>query len=192
MAFRDETEALRQRVRTLNDALDAARRERNALVEATRELGQGVEARAKELDSGISLVTVMVGVALAGVAVGGFVAGASGSSSRTYYGRVVSVSGEAPVPEGARCTTFISESDSDDHRSKISVLCNGRLIYGGESLGYVGCDEDDGVITRCEDEEFTGGNGDPKMTFDSAGGTIRVEDAPPAWTVAITFGGAQP
>lgn len=192
MAFRDETEALRQRVRTLNEALEAARRERNALVEATRELAKGVEARARELDSGTSRVTIMLGVTLAGVVVGGFVAGASGSSSRTYYGRVMSVSGEAPVPAGTRCTTFVSESDSDDHRSKVSVLCDGRLIYGGESLGYVGCDDDDGVITRCEDDEFSGGSGDPKMTFDGPAGTIRVEDAPPAWTVAITFGGAQP
>ena len=46
MAFRDETEALRQRVRTLQESLDALRRERDQLLEATRVLDQGVEARA--------------------------------------------------------------------------------------------------------------------------------------------------
>lgn len=192
MAFRDETEALRQRVRTLNDELDAARRERNRLEAATRELARGVEARAKELDSGTSMVTVMAVVAMASVLAAGFVAGASGSSSRTYYGRVASASGSPPVHPGTRCTAFVSEPDSEDHRSKISVLCDGHLIYGGDSLGYVGCDEDDDVATRCEDEEFSGSTGDPKLIFESAVGTIRVSDSPPEWTVNIVFGGAGP
>lgn len=190
MAFRDETEALRQRARTLQASLDDLRKERRALEEETRTLAASADERARELATGPSLVTVMIGVAIVAVAVAGFVAGASGSSSRTYYGRVIRASGAARVHEGARCTAFVSEPDSEDHRRKLGVLCDGRVLYGGGSLGYVGCDDDDGVATRCEDESFSRDGGDPKLTFNSAAGTLRLEDADPAWLVDIALGAA--
>lgn len=192
MAFRDETEALRQRARTLQASLDDLRKERLVLEEETRTIATSAEERARKLAPRTSLFTLMIGVALAGLAVAGFVAGASGSNSRTYYGNVAGASGAAPVPEGARCTVFVSEPDSEDHRSQVGVLCDGRVLYGGGSLGYVGCDDDDGVATHCEDESFTSEGGDPKLIFDRARGRVRVEDSGPAWVVDIAFGGAQP
>jgi hypothetical protein len=192
MAFRDETEALRQRVRTLQESLDALRRERDQLLDATRVLDQGVEARAAELTTGSPRLALFAGAALVVLIGAGIASGASSSDSRTYYGRVVGASGEASVRSGARCTVFVSDAESEHYDAKISVLCGGRVIYGGGSLGYVGCTEREGAIARCEDESFSDDGGDPKMTFDRAAQTVRVEDSSPAWAVDIAFGGALP
>lgn len=192
MAFRDETEALRQRERTLQASLDALRRERDELVEATRLLDQNVEARASELATGAPLLGVFAGVALVALVGAGIASGAGASGSRTYYGQVVRVSGEARISPDARCTVFVSENDSDHYDAQVSVLCDGRVIYGGGSLGYVGCTEREGLIVRCEDESFSDDGDDPKMTFDSVARTVRIEDSSPAWSVDIAFGGAVP
>ena len=84
MAFRDETEALRQRVRTLQESLDALRRERDQLLEATRVLDQGVEARAAELTTGSPRLAVFAGAPLVVLVGAGISSGASSSDSRTY------------------------------------------------------------------------------------------------------------
>jgi len=82
MAFRDETEALRQRARTLQASLDDLRKERRALEEETRTLAASADERARELATGPSLVTVMIGVAIVAVAVAGFVAGGPAARAR--------------------------------------------------------------------------------------------------------------
>ena len=188
MAFRDETEALRQRARRLEEEIATLDRERIDHDAEARDLEEGVETRARIVSGGAwkAVVAAVPVILLAGV--GAVMASGSNAGAETLYGTVHRTEGGAPVAEGARCTAFLapvndSDSDFDVH---LDVLCDGRVVYGGDSGGYLACERP----TRCVDPMPSAEDGDPALVYERLDdASIRVADR--GWTLGIRLLGAR-
>lgn len=189
MAFRDDTEALRTKIRGLQEELDAFEEEKRAIEAERRELGGDVEERARVLAGGSHRVWIFVAMFLLPI-VGGvvmFTAMGTGTESETMYGRVSGVTGAAPVAEGTRCAVFLNpESDDDsDWNGRLGVICDQRVIYGGGSGGYLVCEWRGGRAWRCVDTDYSQEGGDPAIGFDRRQRSVHVEERRPAWSLDV-------
>ncbi len=183
----DSSELLRRRIRELREEIDALSTEQARLRRELPQVGQDIEARvAAQPKKGSVVLSFLLLPTIAIVGVGIFaVAGGASSDSETFYGRVVSTSGRAPVEEGARCTIFV-EPGGEDYDAQFAVLCNSRLVYGGDSVGFIPeCTERGDLRFRCVDGEYSADSGDPAFLFDRMSRLARVEDGPPRWRVDI-------
>lgn len=186
LTFRSDTDALRLQVRLLRDEIEALERERRDLEREASMLESEAEARARAVSGGSWRLPVIIGVLILGVVLlMTVVVPAMGSDGETLYGRVVSTSGSPPVPEGARCTAFVSpHTDSDsDFDVQIELLCDGQVVYGAGSSGYVECGGDHSRPAHCLDTDFTAEGGDPQLELVRAQRRIRVEE--PTWRIDI-------
>jgi hypothetical protein len=124
-----------------------------------------------------------------GVVLGAFLGGSGSGDAETIFGDVQRATGSSPVPVGARCTVFVSPVNDDDARwdTDVEVLCGGRLLYGGETLGGVDCRKVAGRAVRCDDTGYTDQGGDPRMRFDRPSGKVVVADRRPDYRVEIVF-----
>lgn len=187
MAFRGEREALRFQVSQLE----------REVAEHTKELEEHVAAAAgvdAEIASDVRLlhgrgrVILALPALIALGAVAAIVLASQGSSdAEVVFGDVRAVTGTAPVPQGTRCTAFVTPMDSDDSKydTDVEVLCGERLVYGGETLGGVDCEKTNGRAVLCVDSDATAEGGDPKLRFDRNAGSIVVEDRAPDYRIEI-------
>lgn len=189
MGFRDENEALRFQLSTVERELIERRREREEQSAALATLEAEIE-REVRIVSGKGRVFLLMPllVALAAVV---FTAtcGSGGSDAEMMFADVDAVTGQPPVPVGARCTLFVTPITDDDASfdTDVEILCNGTLVYGGGSLGGVNCDKVDDRAVRCEDTDFTKDGGDPKMLIDRRAGRVVVEDRAPDYRLELRF-----
>jgi hypothetical protein len=194
VAFRDDREALRFRIRELGDEIDRMARERDRIRIALREIDGDVEGQVKAMlnlkKSPLAAVGILILVG--GIGAGVFFAGSSGDgSSETMYGQVRSATGaQAPAAEGTDCTIFTRDEENEDEDSdqgewsNVGVLCGGRMVYGGGSLGYLYCQRaPNRAVVRCRDGDFTSDGADPKLEFDRAAARVVVEER--NWRVEI-------
>jgi hypothetical protein len=186
VVFRDGREALEARIAAIESELDAMRAE-TSRSQAERDTHlREIRARARKLTAkrlGVPVLVIAVGlVALATQAT------ATTSSSETLYGIVQSVSGQPPVAEDTRCAAFVHVEDAEEDTVKIDVLCDGRILYGGGTYGYMECDDFSSMPSRCADTVPTSEGGDPMLRFDRARRTLTVEDRSPRWQVTIDLG----
>jgi hypothetical protein len=186
MAFRDDREALRQQVRVLREDVEA-------LADTVRSLESALETKAREVASTArakrgkrSFVMVLsILIAAVSVVVVFLIGGASGAEAEMLFGQVRSVTGRAPAQVGNRCTLFISPSESEEWNRQIDVLCDGRVVYGGGSLGHISCSLSGGRAERCTDSDPSPDGGDPRLQLDRSARLVRIDDAPPPWTIEI-------
>lgn len=187
MGFRDEREALRFQV----DVLEREIAERTKALEGHARKRAELEA---DIDGEVRLVhgrgrlLLVLPVLILGAVIGGImVAARTGTSAEMLFGDVRVATGTAPVPTGARCTLFVTPVNKDDAKfdTDLEVLCDGRLVYGGGSLGAIGCQKIDGRAVLCEDPTFTAQDGDPKVRLDRSAGSFVVEDRAPDFRLEI-------
>lgn len=189
MAFRDDREALRQRIDKLRAELEPVEAERQALsieIAAARE-DVGQQARVRMGATPAIGCGMAASILVLGIVVSFFGGSCAGSSAETFYGEVRATTGAAPVAPGARCTAFFApQGDSDsDYDGQLTVICDGRILYGGGSLGYLECAFSADQLVTCADGDFTPDGGDPKVLLDRRARQVVVEDRPPAWRVEI-------
>ena len=183
-----EEDGLRRELRELRDELDTIARETSHAHAALREPDdEGVAA-----PPGIQGKTALVAVSTlfmpaAIVAVIFFSGGSSASSSETLYGRVRAKSGPAPAAVDGRCTIFLRSVNDDDSSfdTRITVLCDRHLVYGGEKKGYIECGRHGARLWRCRDTGYTNQGGDPRLELDRGSRRVHVDDRLPDWSVDI-------
>ncbi|MEM9192735.1 MAG: hypothetical protein AAGF12_26410 [Myxococcota bacterium] len=183
MAFRDDREALRHRIRGLDDELESKRSELASVTAALASEERDVQSQAR-LASGKG-IGVIIGVgALLPMFVFVFLMTSSRPSddTRLFYGDVVLATGDAPVPGGTRCTMFLSPHDGS-YSHRIQLLCGDRLLYGSGSLGYIDC-VSGRFVERCLDDEF---EDDPAVEFVRSEKRIAIRDTSPDWSLEIVL-----
>jgi hypothetical protein len=189
VTFRSDADALRLQLRVLREEIDALERERRDLEREASTLESEVEARVRALSGGAWRAPAIVGgLAASGIALAMVIGAGMGSEAETLYGRVTSVSGSPPVPDGARCTGFLSpHGDSDsDYDLQIELVCDGRAVYGGGTGGYIECDDDESVRPRhCVDRDFTAEGGDPRLELSRDAEAVRMRVEEPSWRLDV-------
>ena len=187
MGFRDEREALRFQVDVLEREIAEQSKELEGQAQKLAELDADID-REVTLVHGRGRVLLVLPILIFGVVIGGIMVGArTGTSAEMLFGDVRVATGTAPVPMGARCTLFVTPAGKDNAKldTDLEVLCDGRLVYGGDSLGAIGCQKIDGRAVLCEDPTFTVQDGDPKVRLDRRAGTVVVEDRAPDFRLEI-------
>jgi hypothetical protein len=188
MAFRDEREAQKFQLEVLDREVGERTRQLEEVSTQLRDLEAEI-AHEVHLKHGRTWVAWTVPLFLvAAVLAGVFFTGLGGSSdAEVVFGDVTIATGTAPVPVGAACTIFVTPVTGEDAtwNTDVEVLCDGKLVYGGESLGGVDCDKIDDRAVRCEDKDFTSDGGDPKLLFDRRANRIVVEERGPTWRLEI-------
>jgi hypothetical protein len=105
----------------------------------------------------------------------------------TLTGRVTSAQSprvDAPAVEGAECNLrFVQEYGP--YNAKLFIDCGGSRLYGSaESFGAIRCETEGTRIIRCEDDGDVAWDGDPRLRFDRAAGTVRIDDSL-GWSIEI-------
>jgi len=192
MAFRDDREALRQRIQELREEAERLAKQRDdgraALAEIHRDFDERVRAAMRKGTRIPLLVAAGVLTPLVVIFAVGFLAPNCGGSgvAEMLFGNVTVATGEAPVPQGTPCTVFI-RGGGDDWDIRMNVLCGGRTVYGGGSKGYMDCDRVDSVAVSCADSDYTADGGDPRVSFDRGSARLVIEDQLPDWRLEIAL-----
>ena len=89
-------------------------------------------------------------------------------------GRVVAQSGDG-ASEGAECRVAIVNEGRGRYVCRVEVECEGRMIYGGPTLGgYTNCEAREGSWVRVWDPWLAGEDGDPWLDWDVEARTVVV------------------
>ncbi len=101
-------------------------------------------------------------------------------------GRVVSVTGDAPVARRARCRISIAAASSD---CRADVFCGSESLYPRTGRGgYFHCQVSDHVLESGADSNPTSSSGDPRLELDVAHRQITISDGPsPEWSVLVAY-----
>jgi len=187
VAFRDESEALRFQLQGLEREIAERQKELEEHRHATAEIEAEIAREVKLLYGRGRVIVVVPLLIAAGLLTMVLVSSLGGSNAEVIFGDVRAATGSPPVPAGARCTLFVTPVDDDDSQwdTDVEVLCDERLVYGGERLGGVDCEKIDSRAVLCEDTDFTANGGDPKMRFDRNAGVVVVEDRAPDYRLEI-------
>ena len=80
------------------------------------------------------------------------------------------------APEGTSCRLEIINEGRGRYVCRVEVECEGRLVYGGPTLGgYANCEADEsGRWTHVWDHWTANEDGDPYMDWDVPRGTVEV------------------
>jgi hypothetical protein len=172
----DESEDLRRRIGELQSELDSLERERSRLDVALAQVDSTPPKKIELPNKGKLAVAFLVAPLVIGGVIVAVALGGGNSGAETLYGRVTRSSGTAPARDGTPCTIFLSPGD-ENYDAQIDVLCGGRIVYGGGTLGWIGeCEERDNLPWRCIDPAFSDDGGDPKLLFDRAARSVRVSE----------------
>ncbi len=108
-------------------------------------------------------------------------------------GVVTTVSGEAPVTEGDRCSVLVLPDpdfpDSVPFNCRVLVSCDGRAIYGTTSTnGYVFCAVRDGRPVSAHDGAGSADSSDPMLDMNLAKNGVTIsDDAPTRYSFSIAL-----
>jgi hypothetical protein len=192
MAFRDEREAQRFQLEVLDREVAERTKQLEEVSTQLRdleaEIAQEVQLKHGKPWAAMAVPLVVVVAVFGGIFFLGMGAGAR-SDAEVVFGDVTIATGTPPAPVGAACTTFVSPVTGEDAtwNTDIEVLCDGKLVYGGESLGGVDCEKIYDRAVHCEDTGYTSNGGDPKLLFDRRGNRIVLEDRAPTWRLEIVM-----
>ncbi|MEW5850178.1 MAG: hypothetical protein AB2A00_15425 [Myxococcota bacterium] len=101
-------------------------------------------------------------------------------------GRVVRVSGQAPVRVDDPCTVGVTPESRGGYPCRVSITCGKHTLYGGPRLGgYAKCSVSDGKYTAASDDMLSSRDGDPWLQLDVTGGRATVRDNRPEHDVVI-------
>lgn len=178
-----DREALRATVEGLEDELARAHadveRLREELAEARAEHDERVAAEAVRLRARRARRTIALAVGVALVVAGAVTAYVllQWVEQETLAGRVVAVEGPAPARDGETCTLLIEPvALPGPYNAWLRVDCGRQRIYGYDSFGHLRCETVDGRAVRCVDEDTTTSGGDPRLSFDRASRSLRIDD----------------
>lgn len=94
-------------------------------------------------------------------------------------GSVRRVSGQSPVERDDQCTVeVLPASGVGRFNAQVRVICEGQVIYGGSSLGYLVVGLEEGRPNIGRDDNVTGSRGDPMLELDLADNRVMVADGP--------------
>lgn len=180
MAFRDETEALRQQRTILRSEIEDLETERTRVESEIESEAVDVERTVRLKVGGAVTGVVIVGLLVPTIVLAAvFLDGGGGSGDADMlFGEVVETTGAAPFSENTRCTVFIHyvSGKNSPGNGQIEVVCNGTTVYGGDGLGFLDCEWGEKWAMSCVDEDYTDDGGDPKLTFDRLHGLVLIED----------------
>lgn len=102
-------------------------------------------------------------------------------------GVVTSARGATVLRVGDRCSVRLQRTDHAVLDCRVQVRCAAERIYGLVDAGYNRCRQRDGQLVAARDAHGTRDDGDPKMSFDRAGGWVEIVDEDPALEVRIAL-----
>ncbi len=179
MVFRDDREALRQRVVELRKRTGALEAQRDELLDELEALEEAITTEAKRkaraaLAPPLLIASLVLGGLVLGVLFGG------SASAEVRFAWVAEAQGSAPAAAGERCTVFVHAADED--RAQMDLLCPRGIVYGGGNAGYLPCVPGPGTpFGRCQDTASD--DGDPAIMYDATAGTIVVGE--PGWRLVL-------
>jgi hypothetical protein len=107
---------------------------------------------------------------------------------RLFSATVGDALGEAPVASGTRCDVLVAATEIESLACRVTITCQGALLYGGDNQGYLPCRVFDGQPTTGEDVVGIEDDGDPMLDMDLPSRRIVVtNDRPAIWRVELAI-----